>query len=191
MQLIWTVSFFYSKLLCLGTWYEEARKQMRSGPLKEWRVSLGQEHEPCTAVGRWDGIAVLQKPWFRISKANGQTWLSCLSPCPLTVLFYRTECILKQDRMRQVQSEADAPNFLGGSWISFYLYFKTFCMNWWYISRLIYFIFLCWLSSRGDSFHLCAESFVDTERDVQMLAWSLMIEDQIYQKIYTFSQLPV
>lgn len=91
------------KLLCPGMWHEEASKQMRSG----------QAPEPCIARGRWGRIAVLQEPWlpFRIPKENRQTWLLCLSLCPLPVLFYRIEYILKQHRMRKLQSEADAPDF--------------------------------------------------------------------------------
>lgn len=51
--------------------------------------------------------------------------------------------------------------------------------------RLIYSMFFCWLSS-GDTSHVCADLFVDTAREFQLSARSLMVEDQMYQKLDIF-----
>lgn len=182
------MSLFHSELLSSGMCYTEAREQMIWVLWKKWDSHLDMCLSTPLVVAGEEGLQLSRSCDYlsgfqkKMDKADFPAFLPVLLQSSFTgqrVICSKIEWEnYSQKQMHLIFQEgldsASTCTLKQSSWTS---HFKT--------PRLTYSIFLCWLS-RGDSSHLCAESFVDTERDVQLSAWSLMTEDQIYQKIYIF-----
>lgn len=121
-----------------------------------WRQVMGNCSSPQALIA----LSCIQKKLYKPD--------SPLSPCPSPVLFHRAESASQKESCGCGQKKL---YLTFQQDFNFQLYFEANFMIYWYISqtpRLIYFIFS---HSRSNSSRLCAESFVDTERDAQLSAY--------------------